>query len=99
MDQALSDALVFFGATGDLAYKQIFPSLQRLAKRGKLNMCVIGVAKSGWTLEQFKAHATKSLESHGGIDPDGYKAYIAERESAFRQEWERQKQNPGSPAK
>lgn len=76
MDQTVSDALVFFGATGDLAYKQIFPSLQRLAKRGKLNMCVIGVAKSGWTLEQFKAHATKSLESHGGIDHDGYKVLM-----------------------
>ena len=72
MDQALSDALVFFGATGDLAYKQIFPSLQRLAKRGKLEMCVIGVAKSGWSLDQFKAHAKKSLETHGGIDPDGF---------------------------
>jgi glucose-6-phosphate 1-dehydrogenase len=72
MDQAASDALVFFGATGDLAYKQIFPSLQRLAKRGKLNMCVIGVAKSGWTLDQFKAHARKSLETHGGIDPKGF---------------------------
>jgi len=72
MDHAVSDSLVFFGATGDLAYKQIFPALQRLAKRGKLNMCVIGVAKSGWNLEQFKAHATKSLETHGGIDPEGY---------------------------
>jgi glucose-6-phosphate 1-dehydrogenase len=72
MDQAASDALVFFGATGDLAYKQIFPSLQRLAKRGKLNLCVIGVAKSGWSLEQFKAHAQKSLETHGGLDPEGF---------------------------
>jgi glucose-6-phosphate 1-dehydrogenase len=72
MDKVVSDALVFFGATGDLAYKQIFPSLQRLAKRGKLDMCVIGVAKSGWDLEQFKAHAKKSLETHGGIDPEGF---------------------------
>jgi glucose-6-phosphate 1-dehydrogenase len=72
MDQTVSDSLVFFGATGDLAYKQIFPSLQRLARRGKLNMCIIGVAKSGWNLEQFKAHATKSLETHGGLDPEGY---------------------------
>ena len=72
MDQTPSDALVFFGATGDLAYKQIFPSLQRLAKRGKLDMCVIGVAKSGWDLNQFKVHARKSLETHGGIDPIGY---------------------------
>jgi len=72
MDKVVSDALVFFGATGDLAYKQIFPSLQRLARRDKLNIPVIGVAKSGWNLEQFKAHAQKSLEEHGGLDPEGF---------------------------
>lgn len=72
MATVLSDALVFFGATGDLAYKQIFPSLQRLAKRDKLNIPVIGVAKSGWNLDQFKAHAKKSLEEHGGVDPEGF---------------------------
>lgn len=66
-----SDALVFFGATGDLAYKQIFPSLQRLAKRGKLNGPVIGVAKAGWTLDQLKARAKDSVEKHGGADPEG----------------------------
>jgi glucose-6-phosphate 1-dehydrogenase len=71
MDEPRSDALVFFGATGDLAYKQIFPSLQRLAKRGKLNGPVIGVAKSGWTLDQLKARARDSVEKHGGIDPEG----------------------------
>ena len=71
MDQPKSDALVFFGATGDLAYKQIFPSLQRLAKRGKLNGPVIGVAKAGWTLDQLKARAKDSCEKHGGIDPEG----------------------------
>ena len=53
----LSDAFVFFGATGDLAYKQIFPSLQQMIKRGNLNVPVIGVAKAGWTLEQFRARA------------------------------------------
>jgi glucose-6-phosphate 1-dehydrogenase len=77
MDPIVSDALVFFGATGDLAYKQIFPSLQRLAKRNKLNIPVIGVAKSGWNLEQFKAHATESLKAHGGIDPEGYDKLMA----------------------
>ncbi len=77
MDKAVSDALVFFGATGDLAYKQIFPSLQRLARRGKLDMCVIGVAKSGWSLDKFKAHAKKSLEEHGGIDPVGFERLMA----------------------
>ena len=63
-----SDALVFFGATGDLAYKKIFPALQGMIKRGHLNVPVIGVAKSGWNLEQFRARAYDSLEKHGGID-------------------------------
>jgi glucose-6-phosphate 1-dehydrogenase len=72
LDQPYSDALVFFGATGDLAYKQIFPSLQKLAKRGKLAGPVIGVAKAGWNLEQFKARAQDSVEKHGGVDPVGF---------------------------
>src|SRR5262245_20673246 len=67
-----SDALVFFGATGDLAYKKIFPALQGMVKRGHLNVPVIGVAKSGWNLEQFRARAHDSLEKHGGIDSAAY---------------------------
>jgi len=63
-----SDALVFFGATGDLAYKKIFPSLQAMVKRGNLNVPVIGVAKSGWTLEQLQARARESIEKHVGLD-------------------------------
>jgi glucose-6-phosphate 1-dehydrogenase len=63
-----SDALVFFGATGDLAYKKIFPSLQAMVKRGTLNVPVVGVAKAGWNLDQFRARAQDSLEKHGGID-------------------------------
>jgi glucose-6-phosphate 1-dehydrogenase len=63
-----SDALVFFGATGDLAYKKIFPALQSMIKRGTLNIPVIGVAKAGWNLDQFKARAQDSLEKHGGLD-------------------------------
>ena len=63
-----SDALVFFGATGDLAYKKIFPSLQAMAKRGNLNVPVIGVAKAGWTLDQLRARAQDSVEKHGGLD-------------------------------
>jgi glucose-6-phosphate 1-dehydrogenase len=63
-----SDALVFFGATGDLAYKKIFPALQAMIKRGHLSVPVIGVAKAGWTLEQFRARAKDSLEKHGGLD-------------------------------
>jgi glucose-6-phosphate 1-dehydrogenase len=72
MDQPYSDAVVFFGATGDLAYKQIFPSLQKLAKRGKLAGPVIGVAKAGWDLDQLKARAKDSVEQHGGLDPQGF---------------------------
>src|SRR5438477_3027278 len=63
-----SDALVFFGATGDLAYKMIFPALQGLVRRGVLDVPVIGVAKAGWTLDQLKARAQDSLEKHGGLD-------------------------------
>ncbi len=63
-----SDALVFFGATGDLAYKQIFPALQAMVKRGALKVPVIGVARSGWKLDQLRARARDSLEKHGGVD-------------------------------
>jgi glucose-6-phosphate 1-dehydrogenase len=75
--QPVSDALVFFGATGDLAYKQIFPSLQRLAKRDKLKGPVIGVAKSGWKLDDLKERARKSVEQHGGLDPEGFEKLLA----------------------
>src|SRR5438128_4959033 len=68
MSNLHSDALVFFGATGDLAYKKIFPALQGMVKRGHLNVPVIGVAKSGWNLDQFRALALDSLEKHGGVD-------------------------------
>jgi glucose-6-phosphate 1-dehydrogenase len=68
VDNSHSDALVFFGATGDLAYKKIFPALQAMLKRGHLNVPVIGVAKAGWTLDQFRERASDSLEKHGGVD-------------------------------
>jgi glucose-6-phosphate 1-dehydrogenase len=68
MTQPHSDALVFFGATGDLAYKKIFPALQAMIKRGNLDVPVIGVAKAGWNLDQLKARAKDSLEKHGGLD-------------------------------
>ena len=67
-----SDALVFFGATGDLAYKKIFPALQAMVKRGNLNVPVIGVARSAPDLAALKARARSSLESHGGIDPAAF---------------------------
>jgi glucose-6-phosphate 1-dehydrogenase len=64
-----SDAIVFFGATGDLAYKQIFPSLLGLVRDEGLNVPIIGVAKAGWNLEQLKARAADSLRQHGTPDP------------------------------
>ena len=63
-----SDAIVFFGATGDLAYKQIFPSLLGLVHDEGLNVPIIGVAKAGWTLDQLKARAADSLKQHGATD-------------------------------
>jgi len=68
MESTHSDALVFFGATGDLAYKKIFPALQAMAKRGHLNVPVVGVAKSGWTIDNLRARARDSVEKHGGLD-------------------------------
>ena len=72
-----SDALVFFGATGDLAYKKIFPSLQAMIKRGHLDVPVIGVAKAGWNLDQLKARAKDSLEKHGGLDTAAFEKLSA----------------------
>src|ERR687884_536901 len=68
-----SDALVFFGATGDLAYKQIFPALQAMVRRGTLHVPVVGVAKSGWGLDQLVARAHDSLAHHAGtVDEDAF---------------------------
>src|ERR1700752_2988039 len=64
-----SDALVFFGATGDLAYKKIFPALQAMVKRGTLNVPVIGVGRGDWNLDKLKDRPRDSLEKHGGLDP------------------------------
>jgi glucose-6-phosphate 1-dehydrogenase len=69
---ATSDALVFFGATGDLAYKKIFPALHAMVRRGNLQVPVIGVAKSGWTLEQLKQRARDSIREHGGIVEEAF---------------------------
>ncbi|HEY7864274.1 MAG TPA: glucose-6-phosphate dehydrogenase, partial [Thermoanaerobaculia bacterium] len=64
-----SDALVFFGATGDLAFKQIFPALQALAKRGRLDVPVIGVARSGGSVAALRQRAKESVEaSASGLD-------------------------------
>jgi glucose-6-phosphate 1-dehydrogenase len=67
-----SDAFVFLGATGDLAHKQIFPSLQGLIRDEGFNLPIVGVAKAGWNLDQLKARAKDSLEKHGGLDQDAF---------------------------
>jgi glucose-6-phosphate 1-dehydrogenase len=69
-----ADAFVFFGATGDLAYKKIFPALQALARRGKLDFPVVGVAKSSWNLDQLLARAHASVNEHGGEDKEAFAA-------------------------
>jgi glucose-6-phosphate 1-dehydrogenase len=68
-----SDALVFFGATGDLAYKKIFPALQSMARRGQLTFPVIGVAKSGWNVDQLIERARNSVTAYGGMKEDAFK--------------------------
>jgi len=72
MNVAPADAIVFFGATGDLAYKKIFPALQAMIRRGHLDVPVIGVAKSDGNLEQLKTRAEDSLAKHGGLDPAAF---------------------------
>ena len=72
MTTAHSDALVFFGATGDLAYKKIFPALQALIQRGELDMPVIGMGRAGWTLDRLRKRAHDSLEQNGGVDAEAF---------------------------
>lgn len=72
MSEPASDALVLFGATGDLAYKKLYPSLQAMVKRGHLDVPVIGVSRAGWNLDQLKARARESVERHGGLDPAAF---------------------------
>ena len=71
-DRPPSDAFVFFGATGDLAYKKIFPALQSLVRRGRLNLPVVGVAKSGWTREHLVERAKASVTEYGGLDAEAF---------------------------
>jgi glucose-6-phosphate 1-dehydrogenase len=76
MPKSQADALVFFGATGDLAYKQIFPSIQGLIRDEGLDVPIIGVAKSGWSLDELRSRAKDSLEHHGGLDRNAFKKLI-----------------------
>ena len=72
MNPISSDAFVFFGATGDLAYKKIFPALQALVQKGHLDVPVIGVARDDWSLDQLRERARDSLEHSGGVDRDAF---------------------------
>ena len=72
MTISTSDAFVFFGATGDLAHKKIFPALQAMIQRGDLDMPIIGMARAGWTLDKLRERARDSLEQNGGVDEDAF---------------------------
>jgi len=72
MNQQSADALVFFGASGDLAYKKIFPALQAMVRAGRLDIPVVGVAKSGWKRDQLIARAKASVTEHGGLDATAF---------------------------
>jgi glucose-6-phosphate 1-dehydrogenase len=67
-----SDALVLFGVTGDLAFKQIFPALQAMVKHGRLNVPVIGIAREARTSDELRQRVRESLEKHGGFDEDTF---------------------------
>ena len=67
-----SGALVFFGATGDLAYQKIFPALQAMIRRQQLDIPIVGLARPNWSLEALQARARSSLEHHGGVDPEAF---------------------------
>src|SRR5580658_4085058 len=77
MDATISDALVFFGATGDLAYKQIFPALLALVKRHNLDIPIVGVARAGWNLDQLKARARDSIAKQGTLDEADFAKFAA----------------------
>ncbi len=74
-----SDALVFFGATGDLAYKKIFPALHSMVRHGTLDVPVVGVAKAGWTRDQLLERARASIADHGGGVDEAAFAQLASR--------------------
>jgi glucose-6-phosphate 1-dehydrogenase len=63
---------MFFGATGDLAYKKIFPALHAMVKRGHLDVPVVGVAKAGWGIDELRARAKDSVTQHGGFDAGAF---------------------------
>ncbi|MEP6607972.1 MAG: glucose-6-phosphate dehydrogenase [Burkholderiaceae bacterium] len=78
MTQQNSDAFVFFGATGDLAYKKIFPALQAMIRHGELDMPIIGIARAGWSLDKLRARARESVQEHGGLDKAAFSKLSAQ---------------------
>jgi glucose-6-phosphate 1-dehydrogenase len=72
-----SDALVLFGASGDLAFKKIFPALQAMAAKGSLDARVVGVARSGWTRERLIERARASVDAHGAVDAEAFERLAA----------------------
>ena len=70
MTHAPPDSLVLFGATGDLAKKKIYPALQGLVRRGRLDVPVVGIARAGWDLDALRRHVHESLEASGAYDAD-----------------------------
>jgi len=73
-----ADAFVFFGATGDLAYKKIFPALAALIRKGRFDLPIIGVAKADWSVEQLRERARSSLAEYGGGVDDAVFARLVE---------------------
>jgi glucose-6-phosphate 1-dehydrogenase len=78
MSAPRSDAFVFFGATGDLGHKMIFPALQAMIRHGRLDMPVIGVSKDGGDIAQLRARAKDSLEKHGSLDATAFAKLCAQ---------------------
>jgi glucose-6-phosphate 1-dehydrogenase len=72
MIAATSDALVLFGATGDLAHKKIYPALLGLIRRGLFDIPLICVTRRGWDVGQMRGHIRENLESHGSVDEAAY---------------------------
>jgi glucose-6-phosphate 1-dehydrogenase len=78
MTQLNSDAFVFFGATGDLAYKKIFPALYAMVRRSSLDIPIIGMARAGWSLDKLKARARESVENGGDFDSGCFEKLAAQ---------------------
>ena len=84
MSENETDALVFFGVTGDLAFKQIFPALQSMIRHDDPHLPIIGVAKSVWTDEQLRQRARESVQKHGGLDAGAFAKLASAPRSARR---------------